>query len=181
MPAACTWQGQSVRTTCMECCYLLAMRVFSPCHLLLLSLMLASSSVDAASGITSMTLPGVNKLDLKTTTMSNFTQFSSALVHARNILVGLPESTYDPLPCSHEMFYGETAGGKPAYQSVKKDLLSQGWMPVQEVSGRDMPEVAFQLKKNGTTLLGLWADVPAKKRSALVMCEQAKVWKPLGP
>lgn len=165
----------------LECCYLPVMHVFSLFRLSLISVLLASSSVDAASGITSMTLQGVDKLDLKTATIDNFGQFTNALMHARNILVGMAKSADDLMPCSHEMFYGEMAGGQPAYQAVKRNLLSQGWKPVREVSGQTTPEVAFQLKKNSVTLLGLWADVPAKKRSALVMCEQAEIRKPMKP
>lgn len=126
-----------------------------------------------------MTLPGVEKLALKTATVDNFAQFGIALMHARNVLAGLPEGTSDPLPCGHEMFYGEALAGRAAYGSIRKNLLSQGWKPVREVSSQTTPEVVFQLTKNGATLLGLWVDIPVKKRSALVMCDRAKVWKPV--
>lgn len=148
--------------------------------LVLMSLLLCQGEVNAISGIGSMTLPGVKRQDIGAMPSGSLAQFIGPLIHARNLVAGLPETTYDPLPCRSNLFYGELATGNPAYQTVKRSLLKQGWQPMREVRGQTLPEMAFQMRKGSFTLLGLWLDVPTRRRSALVMCEQAEEWKPVG-
>lgn len=159
----------------------LCMHRFFLSSLLFLPLLLGQGTVHAASGIGQMNIPGVTRQDLKATPVAGLPPLAMQVIHARNLIAGLPDPTSDPLPCRRDLYFGELASGQPGYQSVRRHLLAQGWQSVREVRGQSIPDVAFQFRKRNDTLLGLWRDAPGKGRATLVMCEQAAQWKPTPP